>query len=124
MKPDKVTGAPVKRTLRRVDAAGAQGRSRASRACAARWLDPFGHTEERRLERQLDRATTSARWRSSSAACGADNLALAAEIAALPATIRGYGHVKRKNIDAAKAREAALLAQFRAPARREMPLAA
>jgi indolepyruvate ferredoxin oxidoreductase len=54
----------------------------------------------------------------------ADNLALAVEVAALPETIRGYGHVKRKNIDAAKAREAALLGQFRNPRAQPMPLAA
>ena len=35
------------------------------------------------------------------------------EIASLPATIRGYGHVKRRNIEAARSREQALVAQFR-----------
>ncbi len=66
----------------------------------------------------------SARSRSSSAACVPTTSTLAVEVAALPATIRGYGHVKRKNIDAAKSREAALLAQFRKPHVQPVPLAA
>ena len=47
------------------------------------------------------------------------NLALAVEIAGLPAQIRGYGHVKERAIAKAKAREAALLTAFRddAPAK-------
>ena len=87
------------------------------------WLDPFGHTEERRLERQLvaDYERTIAELERG---LTAGNVALAAEVAGLPATIRGYGHVKRRSIDAAKAREAALLAQFRAPAQRQVALAA
>ena len=69
---------------------------------------------ERRLERQLiaDYERTVATLEGN---LRADSLALAVEIASLPATIRGYGHVKRRNIDAAHAREAALLAQYRAP---------
>jgi indolepyruvate ferredoxin oxidoreductase len=43
----------------------------------------------------------------------AANYALAVEIAALPGQIRGYGHVKERNIAKAKARETALLAAYR-----------
>jgi indolepyruvate ferredoxin oxidoreductase len=87
------------------------------------WLDPFGHTEERKLERRLitdyERTLDELEARLSR-----DNLALAADIAAIPATIRGYGHVKRRNLDAAKAHEAELLSQLRAPAVKPMPIAA
>ena len=41
------------------------------------------------------------------------NHALAAEIASLPEQIRGFGHVKKRNIEKAKAREAELLALLR-----------
>ena len=46
-----------------------------------------------------------------------DNLAVAVELASLPATMRGYGHVKAKNVAAAKAREATLLDALRQPGR-------
>ena len=44
----------------------------------------------------------------------ADNHALAVGLAAIPEKIRGFGHVKRRHLDAAKADEAALFEQFRA----------
>ena len=43
------------------------------------------------------------------------NHALAVELAALPMRIRGFGHVKERNVADAKAREASLLAAFRQP---------
>ena len=113
VKPDKITGAPVKRTygawMRPVLAVLAK-----FKGVRGTWLDPFGHTAERRLERRLiadDERTVEELEHG----LRADNLELAVEVATLPATIRGYGHVKRRNIDAAKTREAALLAQFRKP---------
>ena len=39
----------------------------------------------------------------------ADKLALATQIAALPLTMRGYGHVKLANVTLARVREAELL---------------
>jgi indolepyruvate ferredoxin oxidoreductase len=42
----------------------------------------------------------------------ASNLNLAAEIAAVPATMRGYGHVKIANVALARVREAELLHRF------------
>ncbi len=77
-------------------------------------LDLFGHTQERRLERQLVgdyRATI----RRIIADLRPDNQALAVEIASLPEAIRGYGHVKRASIAAVRAREEALLAAYRPP---------
>lgn len=119
VKPDKITGAPAKRTygawMRPVLKVLAQ-----FKGVRGTMLDPFGYTEERRLERRLiaDYQRTVEEL-----GCGlrADNLALAVEVAALPATIRGYGHVKLRNSDAAKGLESALLAQFRAP---HMPVVA
>ena len=42
-----------------------------------------------------------------------DNLALAVEIASLPETIRGYGHIKAKSAVTARAKTAELLARYR-----------
>jgi len=38
------------------------------------------------------------------------------QIASVPETMRGFGHVKEKNVKAAKEREASLLATYRSPA--------
>ncbi len=43
----------------------------------------------------------------------ADNHPLAVGLAVIPEKIRGFGHVKLRNLKAAKADEAALLEQFR-----------
>ena len=45
-----------------------------------------------------------------------NNHALAVQIAAVPESMRGFGHVKEKNVKVAKEREASLLAAYRAPA--------
>lgn len=44
------------------------------------------------------------------------NHALAVQIAAVPESMRGFGHIKEKNVKAAKEREASLLATYRSPA--------
>jgi len=122
VKPDKVTGRPMKRTygpwMR--PALVLLARMKGLRGT---WLDPFGHSEERRLERALvaDYERTLDELERTLAP---GNLATAVEIAALPASIRGYGHVKRRNLDAAKLREAELLERFRAPAVEALPVAA
>ncbi|GAB2499418.1 indolepyruvate ferredoxin oxidoreductase family protein [Arenimonas alkanexedens] len=76
-------------------------------------FDLFGKTEERRMERQLitDYAKTVEELLGKLAA---DNVGLAAEIASVPEHIRGYGHVKEAHFAKAKAREATLLANWRA----------
>jgi indolepyruvate ferredoxin oxidoreductase len=118
VKPDRVTGAPVKRAY------GAWMRPALAvlarlKALRGTWLDPFGHTEERRLERQLvaDYERTVAALEQG---LRPDSLALAAEIAGLAMTLRGYGHVKQRNIEAAREREAALLARFREPSQEHL----
>jgi indolepyruvate ferredoxin oxidoreductase len=77
-------------------------------------FDPFGRTEERRTERALIteyRATVEQLI----AGLTADRLALAVEIAQLPDGIRGYGHVKAKNLAAVRERWNAALLRWRDP---------
>ncbi len=77
------------------------------------WLDPFGHTRERRMERRLladyEAALASIR---ENLAPGNHHLAVA--LARYPEKIRGYGHVKAEAIlsalPAAAARRTAFLA--------------
>ncbi len=76
-------------------------------------LDPFGYSAERRMERKLvaDYEATLAELLEK---LTADNHHLAVGVAAIPEKIRGFGHVKARNLATAKADEAALLDQFRA----------
>ena len=77
-------------------------------------FDIFGYSAERRTERQLiadyERVVNELLD-----GLGPARVALAAEIAAIPEFIRGYGHVKDRHLRDAKAREAQLLAQWRDP---------
>jgi indolepyruvate ferredoxin oxidoreductase len=82
-------------------------------------LDVFGRTQERRLERALI-AGYLQRIESLLPALDARRLALACEIAALPLSMRGFGHVKLANVALARAREAELLHRFD-PARYPRP---
>lgn len=74
-------------------------------------LDPFGRTEERRMERALideyertiDQLLTQ---------LNAGNLAVAVDIAVLPEQIRGYGHVKDGNVAKVSSLRKTLLARF------------
>jgi len=85
-------------------------------------FDVFGHTEERRMERDL---VTQYERRIDELATqlSADNLKVATQIAALPLSMRGYGHVKIANVALARVREAELLHRF-APDRYAKPAAA
>ncbi|RYE75168.1 MAG: indolepyruvate ferredoxin oxidoreductase family protein, partial [Oxalobacteraceae bacterium] len=77
-------------------------------------LDPFGRTEERRMERALIgdyRRTVEAMLPKLTA----ENLAQAVAIASVPEDIRGFGHVKERHLAAAKRKEADLIAAFHAP---------
>jgi indolepyruvate ferredoxin oxidoreductase len=58
-------------------------------------------------------AEYEATLRELAASLSSANHALAVEIASLPAKIRGFGHVKRRNATSAKACEAELLALLR-----------
>jgi indolepyruvate ferredoxin oxidoreductase len=77
-------------------------------------LDIFGRTEERRTERALI-GQYEATVRELIERLDRDNHALAVQIASIPEEIRGYGHVKARHLQAAKAKESALLEAFRAP---------
>ncbi|MEB1798071.1 indolepyruvate ferredoxin oxidoreductase family protein [Xanthomonas campestris pv. campestris] len=77
-------------------------------------LDVFGYTAERRGERQLI-ADYLATVNTLLQRLDNDNVGLAAQLASIPEHIRGYGHVKDAHLHEAKAREAALLAQWRNP---------
>jgi indolepyruvate ferredoxin oxidoreductase len=75
-------------------------------------LDVFGHSEERRMERALIgqyRDTV----RELLAKLQPGNHALAVEIAGLPDKIRGYGHVKERNLAAVRPQWEQLMQQWR-----------
>ena len=83
-------------------------------------LDPFGYTLERRVDRALpvDYATAieallrqlvTAPAAAERSLAPSQRLELAEELAALPASIRGYGHVRIRSLAAAKPRERELL---------------
>ena len=77
-------------------------------------LDPFARSAERRTERRLigeyESLLDEIVGRLSPA-----NHAIAVALALLPLEIRGFGHIKEANLGRAKAKEASLLAEFRAP---------
>ena len=78
-------------------------------------LDPFGYSAERRGERRL----IEAYFATIDGLLGdltAVNHATAVEIARMPERIRGFGHVKERNLEAALKAEAALLQQYRGDA--------
>jgi indolepyruvate ferredoxin oxidoreductase len=74
-------------------------------------LDPFGYTEERRMERALigeyERAVEEL-----IKGLTAQNHALAVQIAALPEEMRGFGYIKKRNVEAARKKAGELLARF------------
>ena len=76
------------------------------------WLDPFARTAERRLERRLI-VDYEALLKELLAGLTAENHATAVELASIPGRIRGFGPVKERFLNHAKAREAELLGAFR-----------
>lgn len=84
-------------------------------------LDPFGFAAERRVERQLIR-DYAALVDTVLARLTPEALPIAVELAELPQSIRGFGHVKTRSIEDAARRQAELLARFEASA--PFPLAA
>ena len=74
-------------------------------------LDPFGYAHERRVERELARdyaATINALLEQ----LGPGTVELIEKVALLPQRIRGYGHVKLRNLRSVKRQEADLLRQL------------
>jgi indolepyruvate ferredoxin oxidoreductase len=75
-------------------------------------FDPFGRTEERKMERALiDEYKASIEELVKTLNVG--NRALAAEIARIPEEIRGYGHVKERHVKAARAKWQGLMQRWR-----------
>jgi len=77
-------------------------------------FDPFGYTEERREER----AAIGEYRRGIDELLGSlskQKLDLALEIARLPQEVRGFGHVKARNLAAARTKRERLVAQWRTP---------
>ena len=78
-------------------------------------FDPFGRSEERRTERALIgeyRASIEAVL----AKLAPSNHELAVEIARIPEQIKGFGHVKERNLHAARTRWKALMQDWSSPA--------
>ncbi|RYX90087.1 MAG: indolepyruvate ferredoxin oxidoreductase family protein [Comamonadaceae bacterium] len=75
-------------------------------------FDIFGYTEERRTERELVRQYQDS-IREVLLSLNAGNHATAAEVARIPELIKGYGHVKERNLVAARQKWAELMDQFR-----------
>jgi len=75
-------------------------------------LDVFGYSQERKTERKLI-ADYEAMLAEVLGGLNAGNHAVAVGLAAIPEKIRGFGHVKARHLEAAKADEAALFEQFR-----------
>jgi indolepyruvate ferredoxin oxidoreductase len=76
-------------------------------------LDVFGRTAERRMERALIgeyEKTVDALLQGLTR----DNHAVAVQIASLPETIRGYGHIKAQSVAAARKQQAELLQRYKA----------
>jgi indolepyruvate ferredoxin oxidoreductase len=111
---DKVTGEPRKMSFGpwMMKVFGVLRRFKALRGTP---FDPFGYTAERRMERRLI-ADYEALLSELLGKLNADNHPLAVGLAVIPEKIRGFGHVKLRNLTAAKADEAALLEQFRSGA--------
>jgi indolepyruvate ferredoxin oxidoreductase len=109
---NKTTGEPVKMSFGpwMLAAFGVLAKLKFLRGTA---LDPFGYTAERRTERQLVRDYESL-LDELVANLTPENHDLAVNLAAIPEKIRGFGHVKRRHLAAAKAEEVTLLEQLRA----------
>ncbi len=75
-------------------------------------LDPFGYSEERKLERKLV-VDYVANLEELIATLAPQNRALAIAVASIPKKIRGFGPIKQRSVTAAKAEEAVLLTRLR-----------
>jgi indolepyruvate ferredoxin oxidoreductase len=75
-------------------------------------MDPFGQTAERRMERDLiDQYVTLVRevLKEVPPLLSSDKLPVLHDLLALPLSMRGFGHVKLRNVEAARQRQAWLL---------------
>ena len=65
-------------------------------------FDPFGHTEERKMERQLIADYCATIEAILAKGLTAERLPVAVDLARIPEDIRGYGHVKERHVKAAR----------------------
>ncbi len=79
------------------------------------WFDPFGRSEDRRLERQLIVDYEALVTETLLPSLSSENLDIAVELAALPQQMRGFGHVKHRSVEHVRQRQLALLKRFRQP---------
>jgi indolepyruvate ferredoxin oxidoreductase len=77
-------------------------------------LDVFGYSAERKMERALI-GEYKGSMEEVLRLLNADNAAVAVEMARIPELIKGYGHVKERNVQAARVKWASLTSQLRAP---------
>ncbi len=77
-------------------------------------LDIFGYSAERKMERALI-GEYKASMEQVLGLLNADNAGVAVEIARIPEIIKGYGHVKERNVQAARVKWASLTSQLREP---------
>ena len=75
-------------------------------------FDPFGRTEERRMERRLIEEYRETVGEVLDRLDG-ESHETAISLASVPEMIKGFGHVKRRNVEAARKREAELRAKLR-----------
>jgi indolepyruvate ferredoxin oxidoreductase len=111
-KPDPATGEPRKTTYGpwMMSAFRVLAKMKGLRGGA---FDLFGRTEERKRERQLI-TDYEALIDELLPRLASYNHPIAVELASIPEHIRGYGHVKERHLKAAKAKEAELVASYRA----------
>lgn len=76
------------------------------------WLDPFGHTIERKMERALVEEYESLVGELAQT-LSAENLALAVKLASLAEQARGFGHVKHANVQRMRSELADLVGAWR-----------
>ncbi|HET6468058.1 MAG TPA: DUF6537 domain-containing protein, partial [Geminicoccaceae bacterium] len=107
---DPATGEPRKRAYGpwMMRAFGLLARLRRLRGTA---FDPFGYSEDRKLERSLI-ADYERLIETVLEGLAPANHATAVELAALPQQMRGFGPVKQRHVEHAKRREAQLLEAF------------
>ncbi len=86
-------------------------------------LDPFGRTAERRMERRLI-AGYRATIEEVLSHLRPETLDRSVAIAGLAGTIRGYGHIKTRSVEAYERTRDALLAELRTPEGVGLPIAA
>jgi indolepyruvate ferredoxin oxidoreductase len=82
-----------------------------ARGLRGRWLDPFGHTAERRMERALIDEYRHGIERVLDRLDPATH-PVGLQLAQLPQRIRGFGHVKEASVVIARAQQAELLARL------------